>query len=278
MVALGFQVVRVSVAESQSVRPAAIALGANLGDPGQTLDAAVEALAAIPSARLVSRSRWIETTAVGPTAPRFVNGAVLLETPLAPESLLAELHEIETRFGRARPSRWAPRTLDLDLIFLGQEIRATPTLRLPHPAAFYRRFVLDPLVEIAPDWLDPVRGLTARALHHRLTARPFRVAVLGDLAPRIVPQLVREFPAAVLTAYGSHAESPFASGASPRDEHGTAPLPELIVDLSGRPAPAPLAACWLDLWGHFTTPAGTARDESAALDRLREVLASALGA
>lgn len=268
-----------SVAESDSLQPAAVALGANLGDPRRTLDDAIAALAAIPSTRFLRNSRWIETAAVGPAAPPFVNGAALLETSLSPESLLAELQAIETRFGRARPSRWAPRTLDLDLIFLGQETRATPALRLPHPSAFYRRFVLDPLIEVAPDWVDPVRRITARQLHHRLTTRPFRVACLGPIAPHVVPQLAREFPAVDLTAYRSHDEFPSAFREPPGDQDGIdpLPLPALIVDLASQPVPELLRSSWLDLWGHFTTPHDTACDESAAIARLREVLASALG-
>ena len=260
-----------------------IALGANMpsraGPPAQTLKAALAALSAA-GVEILKVSSFYETAAwPDPADPPFANAAASLQTSLQPVAVLELLHAIETAFGRVRSLKNAPRTLDLDLIFLGQETRATPALRLPHPSAFYRRFVLDPLIEVAPDWVDPVRRITARQLHHRLTTRPFRVACLGPIAPHVVPQLAREFPAADLTAYRSHDEFPFAFREPPGDQDGIdpLPLPALIVDLASQPVPELLRSSWLDLWGHFTTPHDTACDESAAIARLREVLASALG-
>ncbi|MBL8860519.1 MAG: pantoate--beta-alanine ligase [Planctomycetes bacterium] len=134
---------------------AAIAVGSNLGDRAATLDGAVAALAGLPNTRVVARSRWRETEAVGGAAgaPRFLNGAVLVETGLGPRELLERLLSIEARAGRVRTPglRDEPRTLDLDLVAHGRAIVDEPGLTLPHPRAEERLFVLEPLAEIAPD-------------------------------------------------------------------------------------------------------------------------------
>ncbi len=259
---------------------AAIALGSNLGDSERTLDAAVDALAALPGTALLRRSVWHRTTPVGPSSPTFLNGAVLLETALAAHDLLASLHEIESRLGRIRTERWSARTLDLDLLYLGDEVHSSPTLRLPHPAAFYRRFVLDPLVEISPDWVDPIRQASVRELRARLLDRPLCVAILGDGAASLAHTLSLEYPGAEFTGYRSVECSPFAVEG---DLDGDT-LPALIVDLTGladlegRGAMAAWRSRWLDLWGHQTTALAMARDAEATAARVREVLGSALGA
>ena len=85
-----------------------------------------------------------------------------------PEKLLSQLQAIERERGRKRPFVWAPRTLDLDLILVGDLIVHTEQVVVPHPRFRTRRFVLEPLAEVAPDLVDPVTGLTVRALLHRL--------------------------------------------------------------------------------------------------------------
>lgn len=122
------------------------------------------------------KSRLIETAPVDcpPGSPNFVNAAVSLvprkgETP---ESLLAKLQYLEKEFGRTpKVVLNEPRPLDLDLIAFGNEIRATPQLTLPHPRAHLRRFVLEPLAEIAPELLLPGQGKTVRILLGELTSR-----------------------------------------------------------------------------------------------------------
>jgi len=145
--------------------PAAIALGSNLGDSPRILRAAVEALGAIPNTQVVACSPWYETLPVGPPQPLYLNGCVLINTDLPPETLLGYLQAIENGWGRQRRQHWGARTLDLDIILYGQEILTTPTLTIPHPLFWERDFVLVPLADIAPQWQDPRDGQTV--LYHR---------------------------------------------------------------------------------------------------------------
>jgi 2-amino-4-hydroxy-6-hydroxymethyldihydropteridine diphosphokinase len=147
-------------------RTAAIAIGSNLGDRAGHIVAAVTALAGLPKSRLIARSTVRETAAVGlpghDAGGPYLNAVVLLSTKLAAPALLAALHEIEHSRGRdraAEPARWMPRTLDLDLLLLGDEVVREPGLTIPHPRLHQRRFVLEPLAEVAPDWVVP--GLNA---------------------------------------------------------------------------------------------------------------------
>lgn len=132
---------------------ALIGLGANLGDPHQTL---VDALAELQSSSGVVNlhcSRFYASDPVDAQGPVFVNAVASIETTLAPICLLDLLQSIEQRHGRARPYSNAPRTLDLDLLWYdGMEI-TTPRLILPHPRMHQRAFVLEPLKELAPDLL-----------------------------------------------------------------------------------------------------------------------------
>jgi len=143
---------------SQSAAQAAIALGANLGDCRATLEAALAALDASPGVRVLARSRWYRSAPVGPPQPDYVNGCALLAVTLEPEALLERLLATERRFGRVRGERWGPRHLDLDLLLVGDQRLASPRLTLPHPRLRERAFVLVPLAEIAPAWIDPISG------------------------------------------------------------------------------------------------------------------------
>jgi 2-amino-4-hydroxy-6-hydroxymethyldihydropteridine diphosphokinase len=164
------------MAPSERPRPlerAAIALGSNLGDRRATLDAAVVMLIASPGIQLLARSAWHASAPVGPPQPDYLNGCAVLATSLAPEALLEQLLAIEHHFGRVRSERWGPRTLDLDLIFYGQRRLQSPRLVIPHPHLRERPFVLEPLAEIAPGWLDPVSGRSVAQLAARQgTAAP----------------------------------------------------------------------------------------------------------
>ena len=151
-----------------------IALGANLpsraGPPAQTLQAALGMLAARGvEIRKVSAFRqtpaWPE-----PNDPPFTNAAAALATSLQPLALMTLLHEVEAAFGRVRSARNAPRTLDLDLLDYGGLVLEEGDLRLPHPAIAGRRFVLEPLAEIAPHWRHPVTGQDIAALLAALPA------------------------------------------------------------------------------------------------------------
>ena len=145
----------------------AIALGSNLGDRELTLRGALDLLAG--SIHDLHASTFRETDPVGVGAqPRFLNGAAVGETSLEPAALLTTLLGIEQEFGRERPHEGAPRTLDLDLILFGDAVIAEPGLEVPHPRFRERRFVLEPLAEIASEWRDPVTGLTVGELLARL--------------------------------------------------------------------------------------------------------------
>lgn len=140
------------------LRHCAIALGSNLGDSRATLEAAVQQLAQTPEIQVTARSHWYQTAAIGPPQPDYWNGCVLLQTTDAPLALLERLLAIEAQFGRVRRERWGPRTLDLDLLLVDDLILELPRLQLPHPRMRERAFVLVPLAEIAPDWVEPVSG------------------------------------------------------------------------------------------------------------------------
>jgi len=128
-----------------------IGLGANLGDAAATVRDAFDALATLPGTCCVARSSLYRSAPVDATGPDFVNAVAELRTELEPEALLCALHDIEASFGRERPYRHAPRTLDLDLLLFGKRCIDTPELTLPHPRWTERAFVVVPLAEIAPE-------------------------------------------------------------------------------------------------------------------------------
>jgi 2-amino-4-hydroxy-6-hydroxymethyldihydropteridine diphosphokinase len=127
-----------------------VGLGANLGDATATLRAAFAALAQMPGTVCVARSSLYRSRPVDANGPDFVNAVAELRTRMQPPVLLDALLQIEERFGRERPYRNAPRTLDLDLLLYGDRRLDTPRLVLPHPRMHERAFVLAPLAEIAP--------------------------------------------------------------------------------------------------------------------------------
>jgi len=142
----------------------AIALGSNIGDRRGHLTWAIEQLKAHLSRIRVSS--FIDTEPVGVSGPQdtYLNAAMTGKTTLEPEALLEVLLGLERARGRERPSLRAPRTLDLDLIFYDAKVIDHPGLSVPHPRFRERRFVLEPLAEIAPGWKDPVTGKPVKEL------------------------------------------------------------------------------------------------------------------
>ena len=136
-----------------------LGLGANLGDPEAQLRAVMGALRAIPNTTLLrSSSLYASAPVDAPGQADYVNAVALLETSLAPLDLLGLLRELETDHGRVRSVRNAPRTLDLDLLLYDEDTLSLPELTIPHPRMHLRRFVLEPLLEIAPGICIPGHG------------------------------------------------------------------------------------------------------------------------
>lgn len=143
-----------------------VGLGANLGDPRRAVRDALAALSKLPQTALLRSSRLWRSAPVDAGGPDYVNAVAEIRTQLSAPELLAQLQSIEQAAGRERPYRNAPRTLDLDLLLVGDLRLDTPALALPHPRMHLRAFVLLPLAEIAPPALvvpghGPLEGLLA---------------------------------------------------------------------------------------------------------------------
>ncbi|WP_086644861.1 2-amino-4-hydroxy-6-hydroxymethyldihydropteridine diphosphokinase [Acetobacter sp. DsW_063] len=169
-----------------------IAIGANLprslgagvmgASPLATCEAAVQALREIPGLSVERVSAWYESEAIPASSqPPYVNGVAFGRSFLSPETLLERLHAIEADYGRVRGELNAARTLDLDLIDAGGEVRRDGSPVLPHPRAHERAFVLLPLRDVEPDWKHPILGATVQ-----------------ELIDRLEPQAIRRLPADVV--------------------------------------------------------------------------------
>ncbi len=152
--------------EMRPIRPAVLSLGSNVGDRIANLQGGLDALADTPEVRVVIVSSVYETTAVDSAddAPDFLNVIVLADTTLSVAMLLDRAHAVEAAFGRERGDRNAPRTLDVDLIVVGDRLSDTGELRLPHPRAHERAFVLVPWHEIDAQAQIPGKGKVADLL------------------------------------------------------------------------------------------------------------------
>ncbi|WP_299076132.1 2-amino-4-hydroxy-6-hydroxymethyldihydropteridine diphosphokinase [uncultured Paraglaciecola sp.] len=137
--------------------PVYIGLGSNLSQPEQQIQKACESLAAIPGSELIKCSSLFQSRPMGPQdQPNYVNAVALLNTRLAPDSLLQHTQSIENNQGRVRKAnRWGPRTLDLDILLFGHMQLDSPHLTIPHSGLQQREFVLYPLYDIAPNLVLP---------------------------------------------------------------------------------------------------------------------------
>lgn len=143
---------------------AAIALGSNLGDSYAILESALIRLAQTPGLMLQAQSPIYRTVAVGPPQPDYLNACALFMTTLEPDQLLQLLLETEVQFGRVRREKWGARQLDLDLLLFDDLILRQPNLEIPHPRMTDRAFVLVPLNDIIPNWIEPISGKSIAAL------------------------------------------------------------------------------------------------------------------
>jgi 2-amino-4-hydroxy-6-hydroxymethyldihydropteridine diphosphokinase len=142
---------------------------------------ALSRLQAIPGQEIIRVSSWYFTEPVGLEDPEwFINGVVLLDTSLLPEILMQKMLEIEAAMGRKRTVKWGPRVVDLDLLCYDRLILNSPDLTIPHPLLEKRRFVLEPMAEVAPDYIHPVLQKTVARLRDELAGEGQALIKLQD--------------------------------------------------------------------------------------------------
>lgn len=173
-----------------------IATGGNQESTGVAIENALDALRGHAEIQVIQTSNLYRTEPMGAAAGEgFLNGATLIETSLEPLALLDLLQQIESDNHRTRETHWGPRTLDLDIVFYADQIITSERLTVPHPHCWYRRFVLEPVSELCPDWPHSVIGLSVLELRDRLYANPFNVTVAGDVDVDALSDAFRtEFP------------------------------------------------------------------------------------
>lgn len=158
-----------------------ISFGSNLGDGSQQFNAVFEHLSDVSSFRNPAASRLVRTAAVGGSAqPDYVNACIRMDSELAPAETLSQLIEIEQRLGRVRDRRWEPRTVDLDLLLAGAEVYNSSKLTIPHPRMTFRRFVLEPAVEVAADMMHPLSLSSVGELLGSLNSASNRMLICSD--------------------------------------------------------------------------------------------------
>jgi 2-amino-4-hydroxy-6-hydroxymethyldihydropteridine diphosphokinase len=160
-----------------TLRRAYLGLGSNLGDRLTHLQHAVDGLAANPGITVVAVSRVYETEPIGPEQPDYLNAVVAIDTDLAARALLEVVQQLEAEARRVRAERWGPRTLDVDVLLVGDEQVDEPDLEIPHPRLHERSFVRLPLADVAPDVeasmppIDPDAGGTGEVRDTELSLR-----------------------------------------------------------------------------------------------------------
>jgi 2-amino-4-hydroxy-6-hydroxymethyldihydropteridine diphosphokinase len=179
---------------------ALIGLGSNLGDRRAILDAAIASLASTSGVEVRAVSSYYETAAVGgpPGQGSFLNAVALLDTTQSAFELHGRLRAIEWKAGRVRVVRWGERTLDLDLLLFDELVLEGDGLVLPHPRMAFRRFVLAPAAEIAPELIHPVYQITIAKLLENIDRRPSFLVLIGPFAFDFFRPLVESLPASGL--------------------------------------------------------------------------------
>jgi 2-amino-4-hydroxy-6-hydroxymethyldihydropteridine diphosphokinase len=189
-----------------------VGLGANQGDPATAFSRVCDALDLAQDLQVVAVSSTYETKAMGRNAGAdFHNAVVELDAARPPLEILAELLALETGLGRIRGVTWGPRVIDLDLLYFGETRLVSESLTVPHPHAWYRRFVLEPMCEIAAEFLHPEWSLSQRELRERIDRRPFRLRLpLSSplLSEEAIDRLRKEYPDVEIELSDSLDESP----------------------------------------------------------------------
>jgi len=180
-----------------------LAFGGNKNDVQQTMQQAYALLAAHAEIRICRMSSIYRTAPVGTDAGgTFLNAACEIETSLTPIALLDFLQQVELQLGRTHTQHWGPRTIDIDILLYDQKVVEHPRLIIPHPACWYRRFVLDPLAEIAREVLHPVKRITIQGLQQRLLQRPLTVALAeaeSSQSHELIEAMSKLFPEVVFS-------------------------------------------------------------------------------
>jgi 2-amino-4-hydroxy-6-hydroxymethyldihydropteridine diphosphokinase len=146
-----------------------VGLGSNMGDPPARCREAIRHIECIGGIEVLRRSSFFRTEPVGIRDQEwFINAVIELRTILAPRELLIALQGIEGRMGRTTCVRWGPRIIDLDILFYGQRVIQEENIVIPHPELHKRRFVLEPLYELAPYAIHPAFGVSIRGLMERI--------------------------------------------------------------------------------------------------------------
>ena len=160
-----------------------IGIGSNLGNKSFNCRYAIDQIDTLPGCHAIARSSLFKTEPEGVTGqPWFVNCIAKIAVTKSPSELLKGLMTIESAMGRVRRKRWEARIIDLDILLFDQEIRESHNLIIPHPLMHKRRFVLEPLAQLAPDLVHPVFKITIQELLHKLPTPPRsgRVEILQE--------------------------------------------------------------------------------------------------
>lgn len=161
-----------------------ISLGANLGDPLSSMKQALHWLKKSFGEASVNASRFYRTPAIGgpENQQEFLNAVVALETDQSPWDVWHVIRDVEQRMGRTRNLRWEARAIDIDVLLYEDQRIWTPHFKIPHPRMSMRRFVLEPALEVAANWVEPVSGWSIQKLFEHVTAGPPSILVCGDAA------------------------------------------------------------------------------------------------